>query len=132
MTGLVLNIRAGGILRINGAELTFPRRTAVNIAPGARFLTDKQWVPPEECGRSPARRVYGALQALYLDPRAKYDLNGNDTAMLVYAMEDGRVRGAAMTACLASDPFEALKAAGRAVVLEDGLAGLPDTWKGLR
>jgi flagellar biosynthesis regulator FlbT len=133
MTGLVLTIPADGTLRINGAELTFPRRSTVHVAPGARFLTGKQWVPPEECARSPARRVYGALQARYLDPAATYDMKGNDIALtLIDAMEDGKVRGAAMTACLAFDPFEALKAAGRAVVLEDSLAGLPDTWRGLR
>lgn len=62
---LVLDLRAGDRMLVNGAALQFKTRTSVMLSNRARFLFGKQIMAPEEA-RTPARRVYFAIQAAYI------------------------------------------------------------------
>jgi flagellar protein FlbT len=67
MTTLVLELRAGELLVVNGAALRFRHRTRLELAGRARFLFGKQVMAPEEA-TTPARRIYFALQTAYVGP----------------------------------------------------------------
>jgi flagellar protein FlbT len=65
MPGLVLKLRSGDGLIINGAALRFRTRTIVEIPAKADLLYGKQILAPEEA-TTPARRLYAALQNAYI------------------------------------------------------------------
>jgi flagellar biosynthesis repressor protein FlbT len=62
---LVLELRAGDRMVVNGAALQFKKSTSVVLSNRARFLFGKQIMAPEDA-RTPARRVYFAIQAAYV------------------------------------------------------------------
>jgi flagellar protein FlbT len=62
---LVLELRAGDRMLVNGAALQFQTRASVVLSNKARFLFGKQILPPDEA-RTPARRVYFAMQSAYV------------------------------------------------------------------
>jgi len=65
MPGLVLKLRSGDGLIINGAALRVRTRTIVEIPAKADLLYGKQILAPEEA-TTPARRLYAALQNAYI------------------------------------------------------------------
>jgi flagellar protein FlbT len=62
---LVLEIRPGDRMLVNGAALQFRSRTSVVLSNRVRFLFGKQIMAPEEA-RTPSRRVYFAMQSAYM------------------------------------------------------------------
>jgi flagellar protein FlbT len=66
---LVLDLRAGDRMLVNGAALQFRTRTSVMLGNRAQFLFGKQIMTQEEA-RTPARRVYFAIQAAYVAEEA--------------------------------------------------------------
>ncbi|MCQ4161981.1 flagellar biosynthesis repressor FlbT [Roseomonas sp. GC11] len=71
---LVLDLRAGDRMLVNGAALQFKTRTSVMLSNRARFLFGKQIMAPEDAC-TPSRRVYFAIQAAYVaedDERAQF------------------------------------------------------------
>lgn len=62
---LVLEIRPGDRMLVNGAALQFRSRASVVLSNRARFLYGKQIMAPEEA-RTPVRRVYFAMQNAYM------------------------------------------------------------------
>lgn len=62
---LVLELRAGDRMLVNGAALQFQTRASVVLSNRARFLFGKQILAPEEAC-TPARRLYFAMQAAYV------------------------------------------------------------------
>lgn len=62
---LVLEFRAGDRMLVNGAALHFQTRASVVLSNRARFLFGKQILSPEDA-RTPARRVYFAIQSAYV------------------------------------------------------------------
>jgi flagellar protein FlbT len=62
---LVLDLRAGDRMLVNGAALQFKTRTSVMLGNHARFLFGKQ-IMTQEDARTPARRIYFAIQAAYV------------------------------------------------------------------
>ncbi|HEY8611421.1 MAG TPA: flagellar biosynthesis repressor FlbT [Roseomonas sp.] len=62
---LVLDLRAGDRMLVNGAALQFKTRTSVMLGNHARFLFGKQ-IMSQEDARTPARRIYFAIQAAYV------------------------------------------------------------------
>lgn len=62
---LVLELRAGDRMLVNGAALQFKTRTSVMLSNHARFLFGKQIMAPEEAN-TPARRIYFAIQGAYV------------------------------------------------------------------
>ena len=67
MSTLVLEMRAGDLMVVNGASLRFRSRTRVELVARARFLFGKQVMAPEGAN-TPARRIYFALQCAYVGP----------------------------------------------------------------
>ncbi|WP_270936530.1 flagellar biosynthesis repressor FlbT [Falsiroseomonas oryzae] len=67
MSTLVLEMRAGDLMVVNGASLRFRSRTRVELVARARFLFGKQVMTPE-AANTPARRIYFALQCAYVGP----------------------------------------------------------------
>lgn len=67
MSTLVLELRAGDLMVVNGASMRFRSRTRVELVARARFLFGKQVMQPEGAN-TPARRIYFALQCAYVGP----------------------------------------------------------------
>jgi flagellar protein FlbT len=67
---LVLELRAGERLLVNGAELQFRSRTSVTLCNRARFLFGRQVMQAEEAV-TPARALYFALQGAYAGEETK-------------------------------------------------------------
>lgn len=62
---LVLELRAGDRMLVNGAALQFQTRASVVLANEARFLFGKQLLSPDAT-TTPARRLYFAMQSAYV------------------------------------------------------------------
>ena len=62
---LVLELRAGEVMIVNGAPIRFRTRTRVELTAQARFMFGKQVMSPDQAN-SPARRIYFALQSAYI------------------------------------------------------------------
>ncbi|NDG49634.1 MAG: hypothetical protein EBY30_11475 [Rhodospirillales bacterium] len=65
MSTLVLELRQGDLMVINGAPIRFRNRTRIELAARARFLFGKQIMAPDGAN-TPARRIYFALQTAYI------------------------------------------------------------------
>ena len=65
MTNLVLELRQGEVMIVNGAPIRFRTRSRIELTAKARFLFGKQIMPPDQVD-SPARRIYFALQSAYI------------------------------------------------------------------
>ncbi|MBC9209042.1 flagellar biosynthesis repressor FlbT [Roseomonas aerophila] len=65
MSTLVLELRHGDMLIVNGAPIRFRSRTRVELTSRARFLFGKQ-ILPAEAATTPVRRIYFALQTAYV------------------------------------------------------------------
>jgi flagellar protein FlbT len=65
MSTLVLELRPGDTMVVNGAPIRFRNRCRIELTAKARFLFGKQVMPPEQA-TTPARRIYFALQTAYI------------------------------------------------------------------
>ena len=65
MSNLVLELRQGDMMIVNGASIRFRNKTRIELAAKARFLFGKQIMAPDAAD-TPARRIYFALQTAYI------------------------------------------------------------------
>jgi flagellar protein FlbT len=65
MSNLVLDLRHGEVMIVNGAPIRFRTRSRIEMTDKARFLFGKQILAPGQVN-SPARRIYFALQSAYI------------------------------------------------------------------
>jgi flagellar biosynthesis repressor protein FlbT len=65
MSNLVLELRQGEVMIVNGVPIRFRTRSRIELTAKARFLFGKQIMPPDQAD-SPARRIYFALQSAYI------------------------------------------------------------------
>ncbi|MFC3126552.1 flagellar biosynthesis repressor FlbT [Pseudoroseomonas globiformis] len=65
MSTLVLELRQGDLLVVNGAPLRFRNRARIELTSRARFLFGKQ-IMEAASATTPARRLYFALQTAYI------------------------------------------------------------------
>jgi flagellar biosynthesis repressor protein FlbT len=65
MSNLILELRRGDVMIVNGAPIRFRTRSIIELAAKARFLFGKQIMLPEQAN-SPGRRIYFALQIAYI------------------------------------------------------------------
>ena len=91
MSRLVLELRPGEMMIINGAPIRFCSRARIELMAHARFLFGKQIMPPETAD-TPARQLYLALQAAYV---------GTDEER-VRGLQDGRALAAACKTAIPS------------------------------
>ncbi len=65
MSNLVLEIKQGDMMVVNGAAIRFRTKTRIELTSRARFLFGKQLMSPSDA-TTPARRIYYALQTAYV------------------------------------------------------------------
>ena len=65
MSNLVLEIKQGEMMVVNGAAIRFRTKTRIELTARARFLFGKQLMAPSDAN-TPARRIYYALQLAYV------------------------------------------------------------------
>ncbi|MEY3731616.1 MAG: hypothetical protein RLZZ57_2372 [Pseudomonadota bacterium] len=65
MSTLVLELRQGDMMIVNGAPIRFRNRARIELTARARFLFGKQLMTPDMAD-TPARRIYFALQTAYI------------------------------------------------------------------
>lgn len=131
MSTLVLELRQGDLMVVNGAPIRFRNRTRIELAAKARFLFGKQIMPPE-AATTPARRIYFALQTAYIGTeeerpgglRAARALIGDFQVATTSVLAQEMLRQA-LTLAEADDCYQALKLARRVMRHEEEVLGLP-------
>ena len=131
MTGLVLELRPGEAMIINGALVRFRTRSRIELVAKARFMFGKQIMAPEQAD-SPARRIYFALQTAYVgdEPERTAGLaNAHDLILAFKAATTSvlarEILDRAEAAAAADNCYLALKLARRIINHEDTVLGRP-------
>ena len=65
MSHLVLELRQGETMIVNGAPIRFRNKSRIELTAHARFLFGKQIMPPG-ADTTPGRRIYYAVQTAYI------------------------------------------------------------------
>jgi flagellar protein FlbT len=129
MSNLVLELRQGEVMIVNGAPIRFRTKSRIELTAHARFLFGKQIMQADQVD-SPARGIYFALQSAYIgvdDERTRGlamarklidDFKEVTTSMLACEILDR-----AMAAAEADDCYQALKLARRIIRHEDSVLG---------
>jgi flagellar biosynthesis repressor protein FlbT len=130
MSTLVLELRQGDLMVVNGAPIRFRNRTRIELAAKARFLFGKQIMAPE-AATTPARRIYFALQTAYIgndDERPRGLIAARrliaDFQEATTSATAREMLGQALAAAEADDCYQALKLARRVMRHEEEVLGL--------
>ena len=130
MSTLVLEMRQGDLMVVNGAPIRFRNRTRIELTAKARFLFGKQILSPD-AATTPARRIYFALQTAYIGDeeererglivarRLIAEFQAVTTSGLAHEMLDR-----ALSAAEADECYTALKLARRVMRHEEAVLGL--------
>ena len=129
MSNLVLELRQGEVMIVNGAPIRFRTKSRIELTAKARFLFGKQIMPPDQAD-SPARRIYFALQSAYIGAEEER-LGGLATARALIAEFKLATTSAlareildrALDAATSDDCYQALKLARRIIRHEDSVLG---------
>jgi flagellar biosynthesis repressor protein FlbT len=129
MSNLVLELRQGELMIVNGAPIRFRTKSRIELTAKARFLFGKQIMPPDQAD-SPARRIYFALQSAYIgndEERGPGLLAARD---LVGAFKEAttsalarEILDEAIAAAESDDCYRALKLTRRIIRHEDTVLG---------
>lgn len=130
MSTLVLELRQGDLMVVNGAPIRFRNRARIELTAKARFLFGKQLMTPETAN-TPARRIYFALQTAYIGDedereaglsvarRLIADFQAATTSTLARDLLDR-----ALSAAEADECYQALKFTRRVMRHEDVVLGV--------
>lgn len=129
MTNLVLEMRPGDFMIVNGAPIRFRSKARIELAAHARFLFGKQIMGPDEAN-TPARRIYFALQTAYIGVDHERQ-GGLDLARVRIAEFQAsttselarEILDRALEAAEADDCYKALKLVRRIMRHEDAVLG---------
>ena len=129
MSNLVLELRQGEVMIVNGAPIRFRTKTRLELTAKARFLFGKQIMAPEQAD-SPARRIYFALQCAYIGAEDERAVGLAEARALIGAFSGAttsdlarEILARALAAAEADDCYQALKLARRIVRHEDSVLG---------
>ena len=129
MSNLVLELRQGEMMIINGAPIRFRTKSRIELTAKARFLFGKQIMAPDEAD-SPARRIYFALQSAYIGSEEERVSGLVAARELVAAFKQATtsalacdILDRALSAAAADDCYQALKLARRIIRHEDAVLG---------
>ena len=129
MSVLVLELRQGDVLLINGARIRFVTKARIELAGRAMFLFGKQIMTPVEAD-SPARLIYLAIQSAYVGADEERSMGMEAARQLTAEFKAATTSVLArdildsMLACAeADDCYAALKLARRIVRHEDAVLG---------
>ena len=130
MSTLILELRPGDMMIVNGAPIRFRNRARIELTARARFLFGKQLMTPAMAD-TPARRIYFALQTAYIgdhdERRAGLDLARELINEFCEATTSDMVRDLldrALKAAEADQCYQALKLARRVMRHEEVVLGL--------
>ena len=127
MSTLVLELRQGEMMLVNGAPIRFRTKSRIELTAHVRFLFGKQIMAPEDAN-TPARRIYFALQSAYVGDEAErargivaardlvQQFKGATTSVLA-----GEILDRALNLAEADDCYQALKLARRIIRHEDAV-----------
>ncbi len=129
MSTLVLELRQGEMMIVNGAPIRFRTKARLELTAHARFLFGKQIMGPDEVD-SPARRIYFALQSAYIGTEAERAQGMAAARELVDAFKQSTtsalardILDRAMAAADADNCYQALKLVRRIMRHEDSVLG---------
>jgi flagellar protein FlbT len=129
MSTLVLELRPGEVMIVNGAPIRFRTKTRIELTAKARFLFGKQILPPNEVD-SPARRIYFALQSAYIGNEEERPRGLASARALIAEFKDSttsalarEILDRAMEAAESDNCYQALKLARRIIRHEDAVLG---------
>ena len=129
MSNLVLELRQGEVMIVNGAPIRFRTRSRIELTAKARFLFGKQSMPPDQVD-SPARRIYFALQSAYIGSDAEREGGLESARHFIAAFQQAttseQVRAVldrALVAAEEDDCYLALKLVRRIIQHEDAVLG---------
>ncbi len=129
MTALVLELRQGEMMIVNGAPIRFRTKSRIELTAHARFLFGKQIMPPDQCD-SPARRIYFALQSAYIGTETERTQGLVAARELISAFKLAstsalarEILDRALSCAEADDCYAALKLARRIIRHEDAVLG---------
>jgi flagellar protein FlbT len=131
MSTLVLEMRPGDMMVVNGAPIRFRNRVRIELAAKARFLFGKQLMAPE-AATTPARRIYFALQTAYIGTEEERARAMVAARGLILEFQDATTSAQAralLAEALAlaegDDCYRALRLARRVIAHEAEVLGLP-------
>lgn len=129
MSNLVLELRQGEMMIVNGAPIRFRTKSRIELTAKARFLFGKQIMPPDQVD-SPARRIYFALQSAYIGSEPEREQGLAAARAFIDAFKQAttsalacEILDRAMAAAEADDCYQALKLARRIIRHEDAVLG---------
>ena len=129
MSTLVLELRQGEVMILNGAPIRFRTKSRIELTAKARFLFGKQ-IMPAAAADSPARRIYFALQTAYVGTEEER-VRGLASArhlidefkMATTSALAREILDRALTLAEADECYQALKLARRIIHHEDAALG---------
>jgi flagellar protein FlbT len=128
---LVLELRAGEVMIVNGAPLRFRTRSRIELTARARFMFGTQIMSPDQAN-SPARRIYFALQTAYIGEETEREAGLESARHFIEEFQQAttsevarQLLTRALMAAESDDLHEALKLARRVVQHEDAVIGNP-------
>ena len=129
MSNLVLELRQGEVMIVNGAPIRFRTKSRIELTAKARFLFRKQIMPPDQAD-SPARRIYFALQSAYIGTEDEREGGMTSARELILAFKNAttsdlarEILDRALAAAEADDCYQALKLTRRIILHEDAVLG---------
>jgi len=129
MSNLVLELRQGDMMVVNGAAIRFRNRARIELTAHARFLFGRQIMPPSDAD-TPARRIYFALQTAYIGDESERASGLADAAILIEEFKSATtspsvraILDGALACARADDCYQALRLARRIVRHEDAVLG---------
>ena len=132
MSTLVLELRQGEVMIVNGAPIRFRTKTRIELTARARFLFGKQIMPPDQVD-SPARRIYFALQSAYIgnDEERPKGLLAARSLIAAFKLSTTsalacEILDRALAAAEDDNCYQALKLARRIIRHEDAVLGRND------
>ena len=127
MSNLVLELRQGDVMIVNGAPIRFRTKSRIELAARARFLFGKQIMAPDQAD-SPARRIYFALQSAYIGAEDERPRGLAAARELIAAFKEAttsplacEILDRALVAAEKDDCYQALKLTRRIIRHEDAV-----------
>jgi flagellar protein FlbT len=131
MSTLVLELRQGETMIVNGAPIRFRTKSRIELTAHARFLFGKQIMAPAEAC-TPARRIYFALQTAYIgaaDERARGLADARHYIAAFQAATTSQLACSILDRALAAaevdQGYQALRLVRRIIRHEDAVLGHP-------
>jgi flagellar biosynthesis repressor protein FlbT len=129
MSNLVLELRQGEVMIVNGVPIRFRTRSRIELTAKARFLFGKQIMPPDQAD-SPARRIYFALQSAYIGNETEREAGLESARHFIAEFQAATtldlvrlILDQALVAAEEDDCYQALKLVRRVIQHEDSVLG---------